>query len=147
MIPKSRKTIKKNSEISKSSKISKISKISKKETKKQNGGYDRYDIQIDGGGLGTWIRHFKMMRQYNSVIKKVNKANRKLEKFIKPLNDLKKQYELYNNRVEQEINEFFQGDRLLMIYDFQLDEIKKDPSKKPFEASIKSNISKIKGRL
>ena len=144
MIPKSRKTIKKNSEISESSKSS---KSSKKETKKQNGGYDRYDIQIDGGGLGTWIRHFKMMRQYNSVIKKVNKANRKLEKFEKPLNDLRKQYELYNNRVEQEMNEFFQGDRLLMIYDFQLDEIQKDPSKKPFEASIKSNISKIKGRL
>ena len=95
MIPKSRKTIKKNSKISESS------KSSKKETKKQNGGYDRYNIQIDGGGLGTWIRHFKMMREYNSVIKKVNKANRKLEKFEKPLNDLRKQYELYNNRVEQ----------------------------------------------
>lgn len=116
----------------------------KKETKKYNGGYN---IQIDGGGLGTWFRHLKMMREYNSVIKKVNKANRKLEKFKPQLSDLRKQYDLYNKRVEQDINEFFQGDRLLSIYDFQLDEIKKDPSKKPFETSIKSNIFKIKGRL
>jgi hypothetical protein len=107
----------------------------------------RIKTYLEGGGVIDWVRHKIMMYEFDKVMNSMRKANNKLKKYEAPLKDFNKRYEYYDKEIVNFLNEYFSGLRLLQLFEFQLKDIKNDPSKKLHEANVNANIVKIKLKL
>lgn len=107
----------------------------------------RTKTYLVGGGVIDWVRHKIMMYEFDKVMNSMRKANNKLKKYEAPLKDFNKRYEYYDKEIVNFLNEYFSGLRLLQLFEFQLKDIKNDPSKKLHEANVNANIVKIKLKL
>ena len=106
-------------------------------------------INQDGSGLFDFAKHKYMMIKFNSNIKKIDKQNRKLERYKAETDTVFADFQLQDTRKVKQLTEMFELQRILIVYKLKLEEEEDDPKNKKqvFIQNTKNNIALLSRKL